>query len=322
ESGKIRIEQQCIAIGEVIHQVLSMLRASAQNKGIGLEIGVDTRIPLAFADADRILQVLTNLMDNAIKFTAPGGSVMVKAFLLESDPDFLYISVSDTGRGINPEVKAMIFERLYQEPGTIDDSRKGLGLGLYITHEIVSLHGGRIWVESEPGHGSTFTFTLPLFSLAKLLLPAVVEEGKLRSSLSLITVELTPVSAQAVGNWREIRRQCLELLRSCILADKDLLLPTLGIEKREAFLILAAADLHGTEVITERIREQIARAPDLQGRVVGNVSAVPIALPTRDNSEPIEKQVQELADSVTELVMAVLLKPRNLEPKKINTKVN
>ena len=118
ESGKIRVEPQCIAIGEVIHQVLSMLRASAQNKEIGLEIGVDTRIPLAFADADRILQVLTNLMDNAIKFTAPGGSVMVKAFLLESDPDFVYISVSDTGRGINPEVKAMIFERLYQEPGT------------------------------------------------------------------------------------------------------------------------------------------------------------------------------------------------------------
>ncbi|HEY1801881.1 MAG TPA: ATP-binding protein [Terriglobales bacterium] len=322
ESGKIRVEPQCIAIGEVIHQVLSMLRASAQNKEIGLEIGVDTRIPLAFADADRMLQVLTNLLDNAIKFTAPGGSIMVKAFLLESDPDFVYISVSDTGRGINPEVKAMIFERLYQEPGTIDDSRKGLGLGLYITREIVSLHGGRIWVESEPGHGSTFTFTLPLFSLAKLLLPAVVEEGKLRSSLSLITVELTPLSAQAVGNWRELRRQCLELLRSCILADKDLLLPTLGIEKREAFLILAAADLHGTEVITERIREQIMRSPDLQGRVVGNVSAVPIALPTRDSSEPIEKQVQEVADSVTELVMAVLLKPKNLEQKKINTKVN
>ena len=104
------------------------------------------------------------------------------------------------------------------------------------------------------------------------------------------------------------------------MADKDLLLPTLGIEKHEAFLILAAADLHGTEVIAERIREQIARSPDLQGRVVGNVSAVPIAVPA--GSEPVEKQVQELADSVTELVMAVLLKPKNLEQTKINKNVN
>jgi hypothetical protein len=147
-----------------------------------------------------------------------------------------------------------------------------------------------------------------------------VDEGKLRDSLSLITVELTPISALAVGNWRELRRQCHELLRSCIMADKDLLLPTLGIEKHEAFLILAAADLHGTEVIAERIREQIARSPDLQGRVVGNVSAVPIAVPA--GSEPVEKQVQELADSVTELVMAVLLKPKNLEQTKINKNVN
>jgi signal transduction histidine kinase len=322
ESGKTRIEPQCIAIGEVIHQVLAMLRASAQNKQIGLESGVDTRIPLVFADADRILQVLTNLLDNAIKFTAPDGSVLVKAYLVEADPEFVYISVADTGRGIGPEAKNMIFERLYQDPDSIDDSRKGLGLGLYIAREIVHLHGGRIWVESEPGHGTVFTFTLPLFSLAKLIAPVIVENGRLRTSLVLITVEITPISAQAVGNWREIRRQCMELLRLCILPDKDLLLPTLGIEKREAFLVLACADIHGTEVLTARIREQFEQSPDLQGKVTCYLSASPVALPSSESGQSVEKQVQEVADNVTELVMAVLLKPKNLEQKITNKAVN
>ncbi|HEY1463945.1 MAG TPA: ATP-binding protein [Terriglobales bacterium] len=321
ESGKIRIEPQCVAIGEVIHQSLAMLRASAQNKQVGLETGVDTRIPLVFADADRVLQVLTNLMDNAIKFTPPDGSVMVKGFLVEADPEFVYISVADTGRGIMPEAKNMIFERLYQDPDSIDDSRKGLGLGLYIAREIVSLHGGRIWVESEPGHGSVFTFTLPLFSLAKLLAPIIVENGRLRDALSLVTIELTPSSPQAVGNWRELRQKSIDLVRMCILPDKDLLLPTLGIEKHEA-LILASANLQGTEVLIDRIREQLMLSPELQGKVFCQTSITPISLPNKESAEPIEKQVQEVADNVTELVMAVLLKPKKLESRIVNKSVN
>lgn len=322
ESGKIRIEPQCIAVEEVVHQVLAMMQASAQNKKIGLEAGVDTRIPLVYADADRVLQVLTNLIDNAIKFTAPDGSVLVKAFLVEADPEFVYVSVSDTGRGIGPEAKNMIFERLYQDPDSIDDSRKGLGLGLYIAREIVHLHGGRIWVESEPGHGTVFTFTLPLFSLAKLLTPVIVEKGELRGSLSLITVELTPVSAQAVGNWREIRHTCTELLRLCVLPDKELVLPTLGIEKREALLVLASADLQGTTVLTGRIREQLERSTELEGKVICQVSATPVILPPRQGGETIDQLIQQVADSVTELVMAALLKPKSLERRNTNHAVN
>jgi len=94
---------------------------------------------------------------------------------MEADPNVVHISIADTGRGINPEVKAMIFERLYQDPNSIDDSRKGLGLGLYISKELVRLDGGQIWVESQLSLGSTFTFTLPLFSLAKFLYPIITE---------------------------------------------------------------------------------------------------------------------------------------------------
>ncbi len=189
ETGKIRIEPGCIEIDSAIRQAIGMMQASADSKQIGLELGVDRRIPLVLADHARVIQILTNLLDNAIKFTPAGGSVMVKAFLVEADPSSVYISVADTGQGIRPEAKALIFERMYQDPDAVDNSRKGLGLGLYIVHELVRLHGGRIWVESQTGHGSTFTFNLPLFSLSKLLSPVITEQGRLREALTLVSVE-------------------------------------------------------------------------------------------------------------------------------------
>jgi K+-sensing histidine kinase KdpD len=170
-----------------------MLQTTAQEKRIVLEVSVDTRLPLVLADPDRIIQVLTNLLDNAVKFTPSDGSVMVRACLVDHDPDFLYVSVTDTGRGINPESKALIFERLFQDPNAIDNSRKGLGLGLYIVQELVKLNGGRIWVESQLAHGSIFSFTLPLFSLEKLLSAAITVEGRLRESVVLVTVERMPL---------------------------------------------------------------------------------------------------------------------------------
>ena len=84
------------------------------------------------------------------------GAVTVQACLVPTDPDFVYISVADTGCGINPEARALVFERLYQDPNAVDNNRKGLGLGLFIAKELITLHGGRIWVASEPGTARTF----------------------------------------------------------------------------------------------------------------------------------------------------------------------
>src|SRR5579864_3571248 len=171
ESGKIRLEPRCVVIGELIRQAVAMMQPLAHEKEVGLEVGVDTRIPFVHGDPGRILEVLINLIENGIKFTPQGGAVTVRACLVPTDPDFVYISVVDTGCGISPDARALVFERLYQDPNAVDNSRKGLGLGLFIAKELVNLHGGRIWVASEPGHGTTFTFTLPLYSLAKLLFP-------------------------------------------------------------------------------------------------------------------------------------------------------
>src|SRR5579862_7356769 len=135
ESGKIRVEPRCISIAELVRQAVTMMRPIAAERQVGLEIGLDNRIPLVHADPDRILEVLINLTDNAIKFTSTEGSVMVKACMVEADEDAVYVSVTDTGRGISPEAKALIFERLYQDPELIDNNRTGLGLGLFICRE-------------------------------------------------------------------------------------------------------------------------------------------------------------------------------------------
>jgi len=103
ETGKMRIEPRCISLGELIRQTVAMMQPTADEKKIGLEIGVDQRLPLVHADPDRVLEVLINLVDNAIKFTPPDGSVLVQACVVEADPGSVYISVTDTGAASVPK---------------------------------------------------------------------------------------------------------------------------------------------------------------------------------------------------------------------------
>ena len=144
--------------------------------------------------------MLINLIDNAVKFTPGEGAVTVEACRVPTDPDFICVSVTDTGCGIKPEARNLIFERLYQDADAVDNNRKGVGLGLFITKELVRLHGGRIWVVSETGQGSTFSFTLPLYSLSRLLLPVVSCNNSLRDAFVLVRVDLKPRHKPPLGN--------------------------------------------------------------------------------------------------------------------------
>jgi sigma-B regulation protein RsbU (phosphoserine phosphatase) len=307
ESGKATLNRRCIAIGDVVQQVVSMLRPAAAEKQIGMEIGLDHRAPLVHADPERLLQVLTNLIHNAIKFTPSGGSIIVKTCAVETDPDFVYVSVCDSGIGISPEARPLIFERMYQVPGSVDDSRKGLGLGLYIAREIVRLHGGRMWVESESGGGSTFTFTVPAFSLAKEISPAITLDARLRDFFTLIRVEFRPAIPGRSLSWAKTRQRCQELLQRCIMSDKDVLLPPLSVKDGdETFLILASANQHGADAISKRIVEQIAENRELAGEINAFISTTPIQHPSETDKKPLIKQIQEIADSITEQAMASL----------------
>jgi two-component system phosphate regulon sensor histidine kinase PhoR len=166
ESGHVRLERRLVPAGELVHEAAGRLRAQAERAG--LVLGVQAPGPgepplLVYADAERIEQVLVNLLHNAIKFTPPGGQIVLRA---EAGPDAgeVVFSVADTGIGIPPEDLPRIFERFYKvdkaRTGTRDRDG-GTGLGLSIARHIVQAHGGRIWAESTPGIGSTFYFTLP-----------------------------------------------------------------------------------------------------------------------------------------------------------------
>jgi len=308
ESGKMRVDPRCVSLGELVQQTVAMMRPTADEKKVGLEIGIDQRLPLVHADPDRILEVLINLVDNAIKFTPPDGAVMVQACVVEADPSSVYVSVSDTGRGISPESKALVFDRLYQDADSVDNNRSGLGLGLFICKEIIRLHQGRIWVSSEPGQGSTFTFTLPAYSLAKLLAPVVTHNDRLRSAFVLVRVELTPLSNPPRGNWKQTWQQCLEILRRCVYLDKDLVLPPMATAgAAETFFVVASTDLPQAGIMTARIREQLERVPDLKAKCTLTIMSSAVELPAAISgqsfsSEPLEQQVQALADHITGMI--------------------
>jgi signal transduction histidine kinase len=119
---------------------------------------VESNLPLVVGDERKIKQILLNLFSNAVKFTPDGGRIGVRAGLTDAGVE---IAVTDTGVGIAPEDHATIFEEFRQVGNDYGRKREGTGLGLALTRRFVELHGGRIRVESEPGKGSTFTFTLP-----------------------------------------------------------------------------------------------------------------------------------------------------------------
>jgi len=157
ESGRVTLRLQPVDMPVVIEAVVEKLALSAQSAGVDLINQTPDDIATIMADPWRLEQVVTNLVDNAIKFTPAGGRVIVMA---EDIGDYIRVMVSDTGIGIPHEQQERIFDRFYQVDSGANRQYKGTGLGLTICRHIVEHHRGRIWVESEPGRGATFYFTV------------------------------------------------------------------------------------------------------------------------------------------------------------------
>jgi PAS domain S-box-containing protein len=157
EAGRVELHREVFDTGAAIEEVLASIRPQGLAKSIQIETALDIHVRV---DADRVRfkQVLFNLLSNAVKFTPEGGHVTVAGKLRD---DTVEISVRDTGIGIPPHELESVFDKFYQVGATTKGVREGTGLGLAITKRLLEEHGGRIWVESEPGNGSTFTFTLP-----------------------------------------------------------------------------------------------------------------------------------------------------------------
>jgi signal transduction histidine kinase len=307
ESGKISLDLRCVSIAELLRLAMTMMNATAAAKGVGLEIGVEGSIPFVLGDPDRILEVLINLIDNAIKFTPPDGAVTLQACRMVSDQDFICVSVADTGCGIKPEARSLIFERLYQDPNTVDNSRKGLGLGLFIAKELVTLHGGRIWAASDGASGSTFSFTLPLYSLPKLLLPVITHEGQLRRNFVLVRVDLRPKSMPPRGNWKELCKKMRDLVERCVYLDKDLVLPPMTTTGPEQTLfIVASTDMERSAIMLKRIREQLHKVEELKTNGEFELSSARIPFPEILDGLSLEHQVEIVSEEVTEMAKEAL----------------
>lgn len=173
ESGQVQLRRMPVDVKQLLARVEDRLNTLAGRAGVVMKVEAGESLPPAFADPERIEQVLVNLAHNAIKFTMPGGSVTLKA---ERYGGGLLLSVSDTGVGIPPEDLPRIFERFYKVDKARTSSRDregGTGLGLAIAKHLVQAHGGQIWAESVVEKGATFHFTLPIAaSVPQEALPA------------------------------------------------------------------------------------------------------------------------------------------------------
>jgi len=160
EAGRMELELGPVSLGNVLENGLTMLRDRAVRHGIELNLELDSGITCVEADERKVKQIVFNLLANAVKFTPDGGHVDVVLRAEIGEP--VQISVRDTGPGIAPEDHERIFEEFVQVGRTATTPQEGTGLGLSVVKKFVELHNGRVWVESRPGAGSTFTFTLPL----------------------------------------------------------------------------------------------------------------------------------------------------------------
>jgi signal transduction histidine kinase len=160
EAGQVELETGLFSLREALERGVVMVRERASKNRVRLVLELDPAVDLVEGDERRIRQVVFNLLSNAVKFTPAGGQVDVSATRRDGE---VLVAVTDTGPGIAAEDQARIFEEFQQATSDGNGERpEGTGLGLALSRSLVELHGGRIWVESQPGHGSTFTFTLPV----------------------------------------------------------------------------------------------------------------------------------------------------------------
>ena len=160
ESGRTRMAQHCLYIGEIINAAANTIRPTITNNRQNLHVECPDDLPCTVGDDQRIHQVLLNLLSNAAKYSDPGDTITLAAKVADHE---IFVAVSDTGPGIPEDQLPHLFHKFARLPGK-ERQVTGTGLGLVISRQIVEAHNGKIWVESEVGKGTTFSFTLPIIA--------------------------------------------------------------------------------------------------------------------------------------------------------------
>jgi PAS domain S-box-containing protein len=304
ENGKLRVDLESLSVTDVVANTLDTHRGNACAKGVTLSSGRAPALPAVYADPVRLRQILSILTDNAIKFTPSGGTVKIEVQPWGRAREFLCIEVSDTGSGIDSKNVEKIFERLYQSPDPAQLNRQGLGLGLFICKELVTRHGGQIWVQSTLQKGSTFSFTLPIFSLKKLMAPLLKGNKWPRESAALVTVDVHDRKKfPSKQDQKEWTRKIRELIRSCLMPNLDVLLPQMkGGDKKLRFHVAAFADEQGASVLSSRIREQLESSQIIGSGSTATVFQTILNPFVLDEGEPTDDMVATLVANLEEAI--------------------
>lgn len=165
ETGRLSMERRSVDIGELLAQLETLFTSAARSSGVRLLVDTEPGLPRVFVDGERILQLLANLVANALKFTPEGGEIAVRAEAIPDDSTRIRFTVRDSGCGIPAEQLPHIFDRFWHARRSARE--RGTGLGLAISKGIAEAHGGTLYAESDVGRGSTFSFVLPVIAPAK-----------------------------------------------------------------------------------------------------------------------------------------------------------
>ncbi len=161
DAGHIKLDYQMVSLRDLISDTLGSMKVRAQQQGVALTGEIDPRVDMLYIAPDKVQRILSNLLDNALRYTPSGGKVTLRA---QAEGDHIRVMVRNSGEGMAGIDLSQVFTRFYREERSraqSKDGRRGAGLGLAITRGFVEAHGGKIWVESDPVAGVTFTFTLP-----------------------------------------------------------------------------------------------------------------------------------------------------------------
>lgn len=266
EAGKINFELKPLDLGTVLDMAINSLASRAGEKSIFIRKEIPSDLPQAYGDPDKLEQIFINLIDNAIKFTPRGGQICVSASEVRSSEvrDFIKVSVTDTGTGIGPDEIEKIFDRFYQVEKTLTRTVNGSGLGLSIVKGLVEAHGGKIWMESEVGKGSKFSFTLLKYTSERafkdLLHREIQKANENNTPLSLLILKVdefeylreTHGEAEALKLAREVRQLGESTVRRS--TDKINVRADGGV-----IIILFDTPKQGALALADRIKESVSK---------------------------------------------------------------